>query len=462
MRAGNGSITRSLLPLLLAAAMIPSSGLLAQTKKGSCCAPASKSASGKGAASKSATKGKVTKSCCAPSASAAKAGDIADASAGQVSVSTLPDVTLVNQNGERVRLHDLIRGRVVAMNFIFTTCTTICPPMGANFSRLVDLMEDYVGKDVAMISVSIDPVTDTPERLRAWSQKFGASAGWTLLTGAKDDVDALLKALKVYTPAKENHTPTMMIGGADGTWIRANALAAPETLANAIKGKLPKERVRIVETVANLARERRPLPRVAVTHGLTNDPQSMVATSAPATAAPAAPSVAARGVTGNDDADRQYFSDVKLKNQFGEEMRFYSDLLRDKVVVIDVFFARCTGSCPVMSTTMSRLQEHLGDHVGKDVNLISITVDPEHDTPETLGDYADRFGARRGWYFLSGAPEEVHQVLKRIGNDVGRPDEHKTIMLVGNVPTRLWKKVDGLSPADEIIPVVDAILKDRK
>ena len=124
---------------------------------------------------------------------------------------SVPDVSLVDQDGKAVHFYsDLVKDRVVAMNFVFTTCTTICPPMGATFAKLQKLL---AGKDVQLISVSIDPATDTPERLKAWAGKFGAGPGWTLVTGDRNEVTRLLKALGVYTAAVGDHSPLVLLVG---------------------------------------------------------------------------------------------------------------------------------------------------------------------------------------------------------------------------------------------------------
>ena len=114
----------------------------------------------------------------------------------------IPDLRLLNQKGEEVRFFsDLVADKVVAMNFIFTTCTTVCRPMGAIFAKLQRQLGERAGRDVHLISVSVDPVTDRPERLKAWAKQFGAGPGWTQVTGEKSDVDKLLKSLEVFTPA---------------------------------------------------------------------------------------------------------------------------------------------------------------------------------------------------------------------------------------------------------------------
>lgn len=149
----------------------------------------------------------------------------------------LPDVNLVNEDGRKVRFRsEIIAGKTVAINFIFTTCSTICPPMGANFAALQKLLSDKAGKDVQLISISIDPLTDTPDRLRAWRQRFNGGPGWTLLTGAKQDVDTLLTALDVFTASKTQHSPVVLVGSERDGWQRAFGLASPAKLAELLNG----------------------------------------------------------------------------------------------------------------------------------------------------------------------------------------------------------------------------------
>jgi protein SCO1/2 len=146
---------------------------------------------------------------------------------------SIPDVPLVDQDGRPVHFYsDLVKGRVVAMSFIFTSCTTICPPIGANFARLQKLL---AGRDVQLISISVDPAVDNPERLKAWAGKFGAGPGWTLVTGDRDEVVRLLKALGVYTAAVSDHSPLVLLGNDAGhRWTRAYGLTAPARLAELI------------------------------------------------------------------------------------------------------------------------------------------------------------------------------------------------------------------------------------
>lgn len=148
----------------------------------------------------------------------------------------IPDVELLDQDGRKVHFYtDLVKGKVVAVNFIFTTCTTICPPLGATFARVQRELGARAGRDVHLISISVDPATDTPERLKAWGAKFHAAEGWTFVTGRKPQVDELLRALGAATGSPSDHTPTVLVGNdTAGQWTRAYGLARPAVLIGLI------------------------------------------------------------------------------------------------------------------------------------------------------------------------------------------------------------------------------------
>lgn len=139
----------------------------------------------------------------------------------------IPDVAVLDQEGNKLHFYtDLIKGKTVAINFIFTNCTTICPPLAATFARLQKEMGDKVGKEVHLISISVDPVTDTPERLKAWGARFKAGPGWTFVTGEKQEMDKLLNALGAAVSKREDHTPALIIGDdSKGVWTRTYGLA---------------------------------------------------------------------------------------------------------------------------------------------------------------------------------------------------------------------------------------------
>ena len=160
-------------------------------------------------------------------------------------------------------------------------------------------------------------------------------------------------------------------------------------------------------------------------------------------------------------AAQRYFTDVELINQNGEKMRLYTDLLKDKVVVINFFFATCQGSCLPMNRNVEKVQEVFGDRLGKDAYIISISVDPTVDTPARLKEYAGKLGARPGWYFMTGEKANVEFALKKLGQYVEQREDHTNIILIGNERTGLWKKAFGLAKSDELNKVVESVLNDQ-
>ena len=148
----------------------------------------------------------------------------------------IPDITIYDQNGKRLRFYtDLVKGKTVAINFIFTTCTTICPPMTATFRRVQQQLGERDGRNVHLISVSVDPVIDVPERLHDFAAKFNAGPGWTFVTGSKTDIDSLLNAFRVAVTDKNDHTSIILVGNdLAGYWTRAYGLASPTTLVDLI------------------------------------------------------------------------------------------------------------------------------------------------------------------------------------------------------------------------------------
>lgn len=141
----------------------------------------------------------------------------------------MPDVEVSDQNGRRLHFYtDLIKGKTVVLNFIYTDCTAICPMMGRSFSRIQAALGEKLGRDVYLISVSMNPEADTPERMKAWGEQFGAKPGWILVTGEKASMDSLLRFMRGDPARKGDHTPALLIGNYDrGVWIREFALAEP-------------------------------------------------------------------------------------------------------------------------------------------------------------------------------------------------------------------------------------------
>jgi len=151
------------------------------------------------------------------------------------SSSKIPNTHILDQYGKQLNFYDdLIKGKTVAVNFIFTTCTTVCPPLTATFRKVQQTATER-GLDVKLVSVSVDPVVDTPERLRAFAEKFNAGQSWTFVTGEKGDIDALLQSLGVAVTNKNDHTPMILIGNDSvDYWTRAYGLSPPSRLVDLI------------------------------------------------------------------------------------------------------------------------------------------------------------------------------------------------------------------------------------
>ena len=171
---------------------------------------------------------------------------------------------------------------------------------------------------------------------------------------------------------------------------------------------------------------------------------------------PAAP----KAPEATENKAQKYFTDTVLLNQNGERVRFYADLMKDKTVIIDTFFATCQASCLPMNRNLAQIQDGLGARLGKDVNILSISVDPGVDTPTLLKAYAKKLNAKPGWYFLTGDKESVEFILKKLGQFVDDKNNHMNIFLIGNDRTGLWKKAFGLAKSEELMKVVESVMND--
>jgi protein SCO1/2 len=144
----------------------------------------------------------------------------------------LRDRTLIDQDGREVRfVSDVIGDRIVVMDFVYTTCTTICPVLSALFTQVQGKLGDQLDEDVVMVSVSVDPVRDTPQRLRAYAAKHRAGDGWVWLTGAKPTVDDVLAGVGAYSANFEEHPPMVLVGdGRTGEWQRLFGFPNPDRI----------------------------------------------------------------------------------------------------------------------------------------------------------------------------------------------------------------------------------------
>lgn len=311
---------------------------------------------------------------------------------------TLPDVALLDQEGTRRDLRrDVIGDRIVVVDFIYTTCTTVCPVISATFAEVQRRLGDSLGKDVALVSVTVDPARDTPAALKAFGAKHGARDGWLWLTGAPANVNSALKGFGAYVPDPTQHPPMILVGdGRTGQWTRFFDFPG----AAQIMGKVEELR---------LAR------------------------------APASPKEAKA---------RDYFTDAVLKTHDGRDVRFYTDVLKNHVVLLNFMYANCGDACPLITHTLTQVRKELGEQFGRDVRFVSMTVDPARDSPADLSRYAAKFDAvHPEWLFLTGEAPRMEAVLKKLGAYTPDPSDHTTGIIIGNARTDRWRKVRPDAPA---------------
>ena len=134
---------------------------------------------------------------------------------------TVPDVELINQNGDRVALKALLETeQPVIVDFIYGTCTTICPVLSAGFANFQRKMAKE-GRSVRLISITIDPEHDTPQVMKEYLERYRAQPGWDFLTGTRADIDLVMTAFDAYIPDKMSHYPLNMLRNPkDGSWVR--------------------------------------------------------------------------------------------------------------------------------------------------------------------------------------------------------------------------------------------------
>jgi protein SCO1/2 len=143
----------------------------------------------------------------------------------------------VDQRGNPVKFQsEAIGGRIVVIDFIYTRCTTVCPVLSQVLALVQDGLGDRLnGRDIRLVSISVDPAADTPERLNAFAVRFGAGPAWRWLTGRKHDIDRVLDGLGAYTPDFADHPSMVLVGdGRDGGWTRFYGFPSPDLILTKI------------------------------------------------------------------------------------------------------------------------------------------------------------------------------------------------------------------------------------
>jgi len=143
-----------------------------------------------------------------------------------------------------------------------------------------------------------------------------------------------------------------------------------------------------------------------------------------------------------------HFPNVELTTQDGKKVRFYDDLIKGKIVALELIYTTCKYNCPLETARLVQVQKLLGDRMGKDIFFYSITIEPEHDTPEVLKAYAEKYNVGPGWLFLTGKPADIKLISKKLGLDKlpngNDPDGHMPSLLIGNDATGIWMRNSAL------------------
>jgi cytochrome oxidase Cu insertion factor (SCO1/SenC/PrrC family) len=167
----------------------------------------------------------------------------------------------------------------------------------------------------------------------------------------------------------------------------------------------------------------------------------------------AAPPVAVAGgeaaAAGATHDARSYFTDTELLDQHGRRLRFFSDALDGRVVLLNVVYTNCQDACPLLTARLNQVRARLGERFGRDVQFISLSSDPARDTPAALQAFARQHHADvAGWTFLTGSAEALALVLGRLGQFSPVAEDHSTLLIAGNVAAKRWSKIrPDASPA---------------
>jgi len=166
----------------------------------------------------------------------------------------------------------------------------------------------------------------------------------------------------------------------------------------------------------------------------------------------AQPAASPQPALGDEEKARRYFTDLPLRTQEGKSVRFYSDVLKDRVVLINFVYTNCPDTCPLVTQQLNQVRDRLGEMFDNPIRFVSISTDPLRDTPQALAEFARQQKADDpGWVFLTGEKENIDFVLKRLGQFSPDPEAHSTLMIAGNVRTRHWIKIMPMTPVRGIV-----------
>ena len=160
----------------------------------------------------------------------------------------------------------------------------------------------------------------------------------------------------------------------------------------------------------------------------------------------------------------EWFTNVEVKTQDGRTLRFYDDVMKGKILLINFFYTDCDAICPLMTENLARVQELLGHRVGDEIRMVSISLQPEHDTPEVLAAYAETYGAGPGWMFLTGKKDDIELLRHRLGFvDIdpivdADPEQHVGTVRIANEPMHRWAMTPALLNPAALVRAVNRVV----
>ncbi len=314
-----------------------------------------------------------------------------------------------------------LNGHVYAVSFFFATCPTICRDLNRQIAKLNERTADV---DLTFVSLTVDPEQDTPEILAKYAKELGAVPGrWEFLTGSMHRLKELGEHVFRVVIDKATHTDNILLVDKWGRY------------RDRFKWDDPLEMKRFVEVARELAAETSPpLSKIVKTRNTL-------------------PLVA-----GTNWAITPWIRDFKLASQQGREV--FSREFTGRVWVASFFFSNCRGICPKQNAYIAGLRERIGD---KQLQFVSITTDPQNDTPSVLEKYASQFGVNDdNWQFCTGDPLLVKRISSEFFGASSGGDHHTSLLFVVDRWGRLRGRFDWQKPEEEVemLKLIDVLNRE--
>jgi cytochrome oxidase Cu insertion factor (SCO1/SenC/PrrC family) len=164
-----------------------------------------------------------------------------------------------------------------------------------------------------------------------------------------------------------------------------------------------------------------------------------------------------------EEKARKFFTDLEVIDQNGNKLRFYSDVLKDRVVLVNFIFTNCQDYCPMVTQKLIQTRNMLVDSVKDDIWFVSVSVDPERDTPEAMKAFAEKQGVDESrWIFLTGDTQNLETIVRKLGQYTQDVESHSTLMLAGNTKTRHWTRVMPMLNPPGIAQQMRALAEESK